>query len=156
MQKNVPGLGNVTIGDFAPLRAYIARARLLKVIAPMLPKVMPMLKGLAEGEKVELAKLDIDKALPLLAAVLDQIEPDELPELFRELLQTTSVTINVTKGKKQVSEQYDLCDEGRIDLVFAGRDHLLLPVCGMALKELFAGFRAGSTLDRSAPPAPAA
>lgn len=137
-QKHIDGFGTVDVGPFPPLRGLQVRARVAKALVPALAKAGPLLEQLKPGNN--LADIEIEKAGPLLGAMLAELNPDELPELVKALLATTSVI--VTEGKKQ--RKVDLCTPGAIDSTFEGQDHVLLfDVIPFALKEVFAGFLTG-------------
>lgn len=134
-QIKIEGLGDVTVSPYAPLRGITVKARLLKTIAPILHHVGPLLDSLGS---IEIADLDVDRAAPVLGALLAHIDPDTLPELIQELLDTTSVVQPEGKQKKQLVK-VDLCDPGAIDRVFAGKEQAMFRVIGFALKVHFAG-----------------
>lgn len=145
---NVNGLGKVTVGRMAPMRGLALKARLARVVAPVLAEIMPLLAG----GNIDLANVDVEKAAPMVGAALSHVDPDSLPDLVYQVLSTTSVTMHEGSGKKRVLVNVDLCDPGAIDRVFAENERALYTVIGFALKAHFADFIGGSAKDRDVPP----
>jgi hypothetical protein len=148
-QKVIDGFGTIDVGPFAPLRGLQVRARVAKALVPALSKAGPLIEQLpvAADGTVNLADVEVEKLGPLIGHVLADLNPDELPELVKALLATTSVIVNKRK--------HDLCTPGEIDSVFLGHDNvLLLDVIPFALKELFAGFLSG-IVSQNEPTTPA-
>lgn len=147
---------DVTTHPLAPMRGLQLKARLLRVVLPVLGDAAPHLKKLRPASGVApdsdttlaeagatLAGADIATIAPLLASIAAHIDPDTLPELISDVLRSTNIVMPEGKSQKKVS--IDLCDEGAIDRVFTGaRGPLLYKVLFHALKTHFADFRVGA------------
>jgi hypothetical protein len=177
-QTEIPGVGTVIVVPLAPLRGLAYKVRVGKVVAPVLQHMGPLFeaasKAMAAKEAAEAAAAaelgsrgegaaaqeatgnvqlaGIAKAGPALNAVLATLDPETVPDLIREILVATSVIRR--EGQKRQPVKHDLCDEGRIDLVFENNEAGLLATVWYTLGAHFEGFLGGSASDRNAPPTP--
>lgn len=123
------------------LRGLALKAKIGKVLAPILETVSPLLK---EAGGIE--NISIEQAAPLLAKAFAQLEPAQVPELVQEILNTTSVVLPDDKGRLN---RVDLCDAGAIDRVFADVGELVLfKVVWFTLKVHFENFTGGNAFGQ--------
>lgn len=166
-KANINGWDVVTV-KLAPMRGLELKARVAKLAVPMLGKIAPFVKELeaewraANAEalaadpdlkfEIKLGEIDTERVAPLLASLVEFIEPKTLPVLVADVLRTTSVTRPDDDG---VLNKIDLCDDGAIDRTFGDVSDLVMwATVWHALKTQFADFFGGSKPGRASPPTP--
>jgi hypothetical protein len=107
-----------TVQPLPFMRASSLAARLLKLFGPAFGQLMSM-----AGDE------DIG---PAVATLCSQVDPVTLPDLLREILSSTSVSLD--------GRAHPLGSAGAIDLVFMGRLATGFRVVAYALEVNFAGF----------------
>ena len=108
------------------LRSFTLFTKLGRIISPALEQAADLFSGKS------LATMEVSAIAPALAALFEQLKPDETKDLVHDILENTVVVLD---GKL-----YDLSSDDVINHVFTGRFRAMLSTMAFALEVNYSDF----------------